>query len=152
MLTYTATVRQVTATLREHEHDLAKPQTKVTVVLPSGTETAGTVSAVRTAGEAPTGGAAEPMVDVLVALDDHAALTGTDDGPVRVRFVVRERRNVLMVPVGALLALAEGGYGLEVVEGDAVRVVAVTTGLFANGNVEVSGAGIGAGTVVGMSR
>jgi membrane fusion protein, multidrug efflux system len=64
---------------------------------------------------------------------------------------VTERKDVLTVPVGALLALAEGGYGLEVVEGSTTRIVAVETGLFADGKVEVSGSGIADGTTVGVA-
>jgi hypothetical protein len=56
------------------------------------------------------------------------------------------------VPVSALLALAEGGYGLEVVRDDGTtKIVRVDTGLFADGKVEVRGAGIGEGTVVGVA-
>jgi hypothetical protein len=52
--------------------------------------------------------------------------------------------------VAALLALAEGGYGVEVVDGASTRIVAVETGLFAGGQVEVSGGGLAEGTVVGV--
>jgi hypothetical protein len=75
-----------------------------------------------------------------------------DKAPVDVRYVVREHRDVLTVPVSALLALAEGGYGLEVVEGGTSRVVAVETGLFADGRVEVRGEGIVDGAKVGAPR
>jgi hypothetical protein len=53
----------------------------------------------------------------------------------------------LVVPVTALLALAEGGYAVEVAEGHVHRLVAVTLGLFdnADGLVQVSGAGLSAG-------
>ena len=58
--------------------------------------------------------------------------------------------DVLTVPVAALVALAEGGYGLQVVDGATSRFVAVETGLFASGRVEVSGAGVAEGATVGM--
>ena len=53
--------------------------------------------------------------------------------------VVRERReDVLAVPVSALLALAEGGYAVEVVDGPGrTHLVGVETGLFEDGFVEV---------------
>ena len=54
------------------------------------------------------------------------------------------------MPVAALLALAEGGYGLEIIEGSGSRIVAVETGLFADGRVEVSGDGVSQGATVGM--
>ena len=49
------------------------------------------------------------------------------------------------VPVSALVALAEGGYGLEIVDGTQTRYVAVTLGMFAQGRVEVSGPDIAEG-------
>ena len=61
-----------------------------------------------------------------------------------------ERPNVLTVPVAALVVLREGGYGVELVEGDSTRYVAVKTGLFANGRVEISGADVTEGATVGM--
>jgi multidrug efflux pump subunit AcrA (membrane-fusion protein) len=73
-----------------------------------------------------------------------------DAAAVSVGFVASERKDVLTVPIAALLALAEGGYGVQVVDGNASRIVAVETGLFADGKVEVKGAGLTAGTKVGM--
>jgi biotin carboxyl carrier protein len=133
--------------------------TKVTVVLPDGDKIAGTVSAMRVvkvaageAGEGSGGGTtdSESIVHVEVALarasDD---LVGT---PVEVIVAIDERADVLFVPVSALLALAEGGYGLEVVRGDGTtKIVRADTGLFAEGKVEVRGAGIAEGTVVGVA-
>ena len=59
---------------------------------------------------------------------------------------------MLTVPVAALVALAEGGYGVEVVDGRRTRYVAVETGLFAGGRVEVTGDGLAEGMTVGMPR
>jgi multidrug efflux pump subunit AcrA (membrane-fusion protein) len=73
---------------------------------------------------------------------------------VHVVFTSGIRENVLTVPVAALLALAEGGYGVEVVQGSTSTYVPVTTGLFADGRVEISGGGtaIAEGTRVGMPK
>ncbi len=65
-----------------------------------------------------------------------------DAGPVTVLLTGAEHKGVLAVPVQALLALREGGYGLDVLDGDRHRLVAVQLGLFADGMVEVSGAGL----------
>jgi peptidoglycan hydrolase-like protein with peptidoglycan-binding domain len=133
--------------------------TKVTVVLPGGEEIAGKVGALRVvkvaageSGEGSGGGTtgSQSIVQVEVALarapDD---LVGT---PVDVIVAVDRRADVLSVPVSALLALAEGGYGLEVVRDDGTtKIVRVDTGLFAEGKVEVRGAGIAEGTVVGVA-
>jgi multidrug efflux system membrane fusion protein len=71
---------------------------------------------------------------------------GLDGSPVDVHFTRRKAENVLAVPVGALLALAEGGYGVELA--DTNELIAVETGLFANGMVEVTGNGLQPGTKV----
>jgi peptidoglycan hydrolase-like protein with peptidoglycan-binding domain len=68
---------------------------------------------------------------------------------VQVALAVQSARDVLAVPVSALLALAGGGYGLEVVAPSGARhLVGVTAGLFASGQVQVSGPDVTAGTKV----
>jgi hypothetical protein len=86
----------------------------------------------------------------VIVVPDHPAATGQlDQEPVQVELATDTHRGVLAVPITALLALAEGGYGLEVVDpSGAHRLVAVRTGLFATTLVEVSGAGIAEGTRV----
>jgi hypothetical protein len=59
---------------------------------------------------------------------------------------------VLAVPISALVALAGGGYGVELVDAKSSRVVPVSTGLFANGNVEISGKDIAEGAAVRVPR
>jgi peptidoglycan hydrolase-like protein with peptidoglycan-binding domain len=133
--------------------------TKVTVVLPGGDKIAGTVSAMRVvkvaSGEPGAGSGAgttgsESIVQVEIALARAPdELVGT---PVEVTVAIDRRADVLLVPVSALLALAEGGYGLEVVRDDGTtKIVRVDTGLFADAKVEVRGADIGEGTVVGVA-
>ena len=62
------------------------------------------------------------------------------------------RENVLTVPVAALVALAEGGYGVRSSRARATRYVAVETGMFAGGRVEVSGDGLAEGTWSGCRQ
>jgi hypothetical protein len=50
--------------------------------------------------------------------------------------------------VAALLALREGGYAVQVVNGTTTTLVAVQTGMFADGNVEITGTGLQAGLKV----
>jgi hypothetical protein len=52
--------------------------------------------------------------------------------------------------VAALAALAGGGYGVQVVTGSTSHYVRVQLGMFAGGRVQVTGAGIAAGTRVGV--
>lgn len=129
---------------------------EVTVVLPSGAELPGTVGGselarVQTGGGEGMPAETETVVQVEVALSEPAPedQVGASVGVV---ITTDEREDVLLVPVTALLALAEGGYGLEVVAGDgATAIVPVTTGLFAGGMVEVESDEIAEGTVVGVA-
>lgn len=145
------------------DRDMVKVGTDVTVGLPGGEEIAGTVTAAAVVeddssegGGGDPGGEEDPgsddtVTEVEVTLDGEVdeSLLGS---PVDVVVDVDQRENVLVVPVIALLALAEGGYGLEVVAADgSTSIVPVKTGLFADGKVEVEGAGIGEGTVVGVA-
>jgi hypothetical protein len=84
----------------------------------------------------------------VVTVADQAKLGTLDAAPVDVTLVSDKRENVVAVPVGALVALAEGGYGVQVVDGGRTRFVAVKTGMFADGEVEVTG--IEPGAVVGV--
>jgi multidrug efflux pump subunit AcrA (membrane-fusion protein) len=84
-----------------------------------------------------------------VVPDDPSA-TGTGDGEsVQVSLTIESVHHVLAVPVSALLALAGGGYGLEVIGPSGHHMlVGVRTGIFAGGDVEVSGRGLAPGARV----
>ena len=71
-----------------------------------------------------------------------------DQAPVNVNITTQRADNVLAVPVNALLALEGGGFGVDVVTGSTSRLVGVTTGLYSNTLVQISGPGITAGTRV----
>ncbi len=71
-----------------------------------------------------------------------------DQAPVSVELVKAVRRNVLAVPATALIATAGGGYAIEALE-DGRRVqLPVTTGMFADGYVQVEGEGVQEGLTV----
>lgn len=145
LLTHTSTTRVVTIELEESQQDLGKPGVKVTMTV-GGKEVAGTVAELApTPADGNGGGGQEETFTATITVDDAAALGDLDSGSVDVRFTIDTRQGVLVVPVGALLALAEGGYGVEVVDGADRRLLAVRTGLFADGDVEVSGDGLSEG-------
>jgi len=151
VLTTTGTARMVTATIKAFDAQLAKVGTVGKIESNSGKRIDGVVESLSTPdGEA--AGGSEPVLEATLSLADQAAAAALD-GPLRVMFTVRERKAVLAVPVGALVALAEGGFGLQVIEpGGTTRYIAVTTGLFANGKVEVEGAGLAEDMTVGMAQ
>jgi peptidoglycan hydrolase-like protein with peptidoglycan-binding domain len=154
VLTYSGTTKAVTVELAAADQRVATKGAAVEVTLPDDTKVAGTVERVSTVIEQPDGQQGqEPTtkVEVVVALADQQAAAAYALASVDVTFVAQERKDVLTVPVAALLALSEGGYGVEVVEGNRSRYVPVRTGLFADGRVEISGAGIAEGVTVGMA-
>jgi hypothetical protein len=102
--------------------------------------------------EGATAASADAVVDVTVSIPDQKALGSLDAAPVDVDFVSRRREDVLALPVVALLALPQGGFGVEVVQGTSTRIVPVTTGMFAAGQVEIRGKGIAAGVRVGVPK
>jgi membrane fusion protein, multidrug efflux system len=150
LFTYTGTTRLVTVKLNPSDQRLAQRGAAVRLTLPDGTSTAGTITDVTTVVEDGDGGKSETKVRVTVTADDASKLAGLDAASITVELTAAKKENVLTVPVAALLALAEGGYGVQIVSGGATHLVAVTTGLFADGRVEVTGDGIADGVTVGM--
>jgi peptidoglycan hydrolase-like protein with peptidoglycan-binding domain len=151
VLTYTGTTRTVDIALEVSLQDVAKVGATATVTLPNSRTVDGSISAVGTVATAGSNGNPS-TIDVTVTIADQSKLGTYDAAPVDVTLVSQQAQNVLTVPVAALVALAEGGYGVQVVEGSTARYVAVKTGMFAGGRVEISGTGIAAGTVVGVPR
>lgn len=152
-----STRRQVSVPMPVNKQSLARKGDKVSVRLPDGRTTTGTVAEIGTvAKKDDTGNPGMPgapgkaTVEVLVTLDKPEDAGALDGAPVTVGFTSESRKKVLSVPVNALVALAEGGYGVEIVDpatGDR-RLVGVKPGLFANGRVEITGEGLAAGQKV----
>jgi hypothetical protein len=112
----------------------------VTVTLPDGSSTPGTVSSV---GAVASGSGSNATIPVTVTLTDPGAAGTLDQAPVTVNITTASAKNALVVPVGALLAQAPAGYDVEVAgPGNTRRYVPVTTGIFddAYGLVQVTGA------------
>jgi peptidoglycan hydrolase-like protein with peptidoglycan-binding domain len=157
VLTYTGTTRVVTLALDVAQQTLVKKGIDATITLPDGRNVTGKVASIGTVAHAADQGqgqgqGGDPTIDVTISVADQKALGTLDAAPVDITLISSERKNVLTVPVAALVALAEGGYGVQVVEGNTARYVAVKTGMFAGGRVEVSGDEINENTVVGVPK
>ncbi|MCX4663571.1 peptidoglycan-binding protein [Streptomyces uncialis] len=156
-LGYTGGERRVTVEASAQDGAWAVRGTRVTVEVPGGEPVEGRVRSVsremRSAeGADPEGGgkaegAQDATFTVTIRLLDQSAIGRTESAPVTVRYVSDRKAGVLAVPVAALVALAEGGHGLERAGAEG-GFVAVRTGLFAEGMVEVSGRGVRAGMKV----
>lgn len=149
VLKVTGTALVATVDLDMEAQRLARAGAAVEITLPDGSVVPGKISTVGTTvveGDQPD----QSTTKIEVTITFARAPAGLGDASVSVAFTAGRRPDVLAVPVAALLALAEGGYGVQVVEGSTTRVVAVQTGLFADGQVEISGTGLQAGQKVGM--
>ena len=176
VLTATSTTPIVTVDLDVSQEYLVKPGDAVSVVLPNGTssvgghiETVGNVAtcpsgvgtgsgtgaltgsssaSTSTCSSGGSGTNSGPTVPITIALDSTPPGSTSDEAPVNVDITTQTASNVLAVPVNALLALQGGGYGVQVVAGTASHLVGVTTGLYANNMVQVSGSDIRVGMKV----
>jgi hypothetical protein len=144
----------------------------VSIVLPTGATTPGRVSAVGpvppgnsgsgssssqgspTNSSGSSGSGQSSASSVATVTPDDPAATGTGSGiAVQVSLTSQSAANVLAVPIPALLALAGGGYGLELMTTSGHhQLVAVTTGIFTGSQVEVSGPAIHAGMKVAVAQ
>jgi peptidoglycan hydrolase-like protein with peptidoglycan-binding domain len=152
ILQWTGSTRLVTVRLDVTKQRLVAVGEAATVQLPDDATVEGRISAVGAVATASTANNQTTVsIDVTVTVADQAKLGSYDQAPVSVTLVSQQRQNVLIVPVAALVALAEGGYGLQIVTDAGPRTVAVTTGLFASGKVEVSGPDLAEGLTVGVA-
>lgn len=152
ILQWTGSTRLVTVPLDVTRRQLASTGAAASVKLPDDTVVEGRIAAIgAVATETVKNNQTSVTVDVTVTVADQGRLGAYDAAPVTVTLVSQRRENVLIVPVSALVALPEGGYGLQILDGQAVRTVAVRTGLFASGRVEVSGDDVAEGQTIGVA-
>ena len=88
-----------------------------------------------------TSGSSSSTVPVTITLSGHHTGAGLDQAVVSVNFTQAVANNVLTVPVTALLATGGGNYAVQEVAAPH-ELIPVTTGLFAAGDVQISGPGI----------
>ncbi|MBV8965766.1 MAG: peptidoglycan-binding protein, partial [Mycobacteriaceae bacterium] len=167
VLTATSATPVVSVQLEVTDEYLVKPGDTVSVVLPNGTssvpgriQTVGNVATCpggggtglgnATADQSPcassgSGTSSTPTVTVTIRLKRTPPEAKLDQAPVNVNITSQTAKNVLAVPVNALLALQGGGYGVDVVTARGSHLVGVTTGLYSSALVQVSGTGIAPG-------
>jgi peptidoglycan hydrolase-like protein with peptidoglycan-binding domain len=159
LLDLTATRHTVTVQLDASRQQLVHVGDQVSVLMPDGrTSVPATVTDVsRVAvqpqaqgpGQGQGGGQQQPAIPITITLSDETAAGTLDQAPVYVSITSASRRNVLAVPVIALLAQPDGGYAVAVRADGSRRLVAVRPGLFGDGGlVEVAGDGLAAGQEV----
>jgi Putative peptidoglycan binding domain len=146
VLGITSVRRVVTIELDASQQSSVAVGDPVVITLPDNSTTPGRVSYVGTVATTPSdqenGGSGAPTIEVDVTPEHPAATGRLDQAPVDVSITTATVKNVLVVPVDALLALSGGGYAVEVVTAGVHTLVGVSVGLFddASGLVQVTGA------------
>jgi multidrug efflux pump subunit AcrA (membrane-fusion protein) len=143
----TSTNRVVTVDLDADQRSLVSNSDRVIIGLPDGRSIKGTIAKVGNVAEsetdARTGEQSDPTIPLEIRLGRGVNTGSLDQTPVDVSLEKERAKDALTVPVSALLALAQGGYAVEVVgTGGLTRLVRVELGMFADGVVQVSGKGL----------
>ncbi len=171
ILQSTSTELVVTVDLDATKQTEAVVGEPVTVELPDGTTVDGKITEVSPvaqtsssssssggagsggSGSGSGGGSSSPSatIPVTIALTAHRHIHGLDQAAVSVNFEQQKARNVLSVPVTALIATAGGGYVVQEAAAPH-RLLPVSPGLFAAGYVQISGSQITPGLQVTDSQ
>ncbi len=148
LMTVTATTKVISVPAEVGDAGSVRRGDTVNVGLPDGTRKPAKVVSVGTAAVTDTGAPSpdtRPKLMITLRLAEAAGAAKIDAADVEVDFVTELHRDILAVPVGALLALSEGGYAVQISGGG---LVAVRTGIIAKGMAEVEGSGLTEGTRV----
>jgi hypothetical protein len=147
----TSSTRQVvTVAIDTGKASVARAGERVTVQLPSGNDIHGSVTSVGKvaqssssgSGSGGSGGSSSSSSGATVSVTIAVSASGQrlDQAPVTVLFEQSRVRNVLAVPVTALIATPGGGFAVEVVDASGHHQVPVTPGLYTSGYVQIDGA------------
>lgn len=145
--------REVVVDLDADQQTLARRGATVEVTLPGDRTVDGKVTSVGSVAKAAGAGGetdeeASPTITVKIALTTAEGVGRLDGAPVSVGLAAEVSRNVLAVPVTALLAVRGGGYAVQVRTRAGTRTVPVDVGQFADGLVGVAGEGLRSGDEV----
>lgn len=144
-----ATERAVTVSVDPSDQRLVPVRSAVDLEFPDGTTARGRITEVAHVEASET---TEESLDVtidVVGKDAEAVADQLDGTSVQVGFSHQVAEDVLAVPVTALVALVDGGYGVERVAADATTAyLPVTPGAFSDTLVAVEGDGLAEGDEV----
>jgi peptidoglycan hydrolase-like protein with peptidoglycan-binding domain len=146
----TARTRVVRIELDARKRSLVRRGKEVEVELPDERSLKGRISDVGRVvrSEDDGAGGTKAVLDVEVTVVGNPG--ATDGAPVAVHVVRPAVEDALAVPVHALLALADGGYGVELAE--TRQIVPVELGAAADGYVQVQGKGLGERVLVVVAQ
>lgn len=138
VLSVTGTTRVITVELDPALSGVLEEGLEVLVELPDESEVPATVTFV--AGVVTTEGQGQQAVSWIdVELELAGSGSAFDESPVTIVVDEAIELDATVVPISALLALAEGGYAVEIVEGDDTALRAVTPVNFLGNDVSING-------------
>lgn len=158
IVSVTGANKEVLAFVDTAQQGLVAVDATLTVTLPGGVQSGGTVVAVGAPVERDGGNGKAMKIPVTVTLDDAAAAANLDNVSVTILLTQLRESDVLLVPVLALLAQPGGGFAVEVVAGDSAKkgegstIVPVELGAFADGLVAVTGGKLAEGDSVVVAK
>jgi Putative peptidoglycan binding domain len=140
----TSTTPQVNVNLDASLQSQVKAGDRVSITLPTGQVIPGVITSVGTVAATGSGSGSSGNATVPVTISPEKMPSGShlDQASVQAAITAATVRDALVVPVNALLALASGGFAVEVAGANGKHVlVPVTTGLFddSDGLVQVTG-------------
>jgi peptidoglycan hydrolase-like protein with peptidoglycan-binding domain len=155
ILSLTTSARQVTTSAPVGDTTFVVGAS-IDVLFPDGTDTTGKVVTVgNVASTSSNTPGATPTVPITL---DVAKVPATYDSfvqiPVTLRVINQQEKAAFVVPVSALVALQEGGYALEVVDGKkadgttASHLIGVKPGIYSKGFVSITGSKVAEGLEV----
>jgi multidrug efflux system membrane fusion protein len=154
VLSTTPTQELVQLKLKPDEQQLVHVGLSAPVTLPSGNVVrgrvieVGSVASEASKGAGEGGGGESESATIAVTLELERRVAHLDEAPVSVELVKALRRGVLAVAATALIATAGGGYAIEALEEGRRAQLPVSIGMFADGYVQVEGAGVREGLTV----
>jgi membrane fusion protein, multidrug efflux system len=160
VLSTTSTQQLVQLEVKAEQQELARVGESAPVTLPGGGVVEGHITAVGSVAEtkeaekdpsgekgaSPSGEGESATISATLALAHPVARL--DQAPVSVELLKSIRRDVLTVPATALTAIAGGDYAIETLRGQRRVELTVTPGMFADGYVQIEGAGVHEGLTV----
>jgi len=145
VLKTSSTKRIVSVELDPDQQSVAHRGQRVGVLLPGGGEAEGRVrriTATEGSSEEAPGTEAEPGVEVTISITGKTRAPALDGAAVSVLLTQSVRKDVLSVPLTALVAIGGDRFAVVAIEGAQRRRIEVTPGLAADGYVEVEGKGL----------
>ena len=143
------TTQRIITTIDVEDRDLISLEDQVQIELPDGTTANAWIESIGSIAVIPEGPqASDPYFDVAIRLTNNAGFHEWTGSRVTVLITKELVIDTLAVEVTALLALLDGGYAIEIMDGSNKYLIPVELGIYSDGWVQISGEGLREGLEV----